>query len=64
VRQARPSDGSTAFLLALLSTLVGPADQSVHTYGQRWNIETDLVDMGLRPANGDENRCEALGGRA
>lgn len=45
VRQVQPSDGSPAFLLALFSSLEAAADESVHIYGRRWNIETDVRSL-------------------
>lgn len=42
VRQVQPSNGGTAFLLALFTTLSSPAEQVLELYGQRWAIETDL----------------------
>jgi len=45
VRQVQPSDGSTAFLLPLFTTLETNADQVFELYGCRWNIETDLRSL-------------------
>jgi putative transposase len=41
VQQVQPSNGGTAFLLALFTTLP-PAEGVLELYGQRWAIETDL----------------------
>lgn len=45
VRQVQPGNGAQPFLLALFTTLAAPADQLVHLYGDRWNIETDLRSL-------------------
>lgn len=42
VRQVQPSNGATAFLLCLFTTLEGDRDLIVSLYGKRWSIETDL----------------------
>ena len=42
VRQVRPDNGATPFLLALFTTFGGPDKGVIELYGQRWNIETDL----------------------
>jgi hypothetical protein len=42
VRQVRPGNGAKPFLLALFTTLLGPQEEIIHLYGQRWRIETDL----------------------
>jgi hypothetical protein len=42
VRQVRPNNGANPFLLALFTTLAIPEEEVLTTYGQRWNIETDL----------------------
>jgi hypothetical protein len=45
VRQVRPGDGTTPFLLPLFTTLPGDPDGVLELYGQRWNIETDLRSL-------------------
>jgi hypothetical protein len=42
VRQVQPGNGDRPFLLFLFTTLAEPAEDILHLYGQRWNIETDL----------------------
>jgi hypothetical protein len=45
VTLVQPSDGSTAFLLCLFTTLEEDKDEIVQLYGLRWNIETDLLNL-------------------
>ena len=45
VTLVQPSDGSTAFLLCLFTTLEEDRDEIVKLYGLRWNIETDLLSL-------------------
>src|SRR5438093_168996 len=45
VTLVQPSDGSTAFLLCLFTTLEDDKEEIVKLYGQRWNIETDLLSL-------------------
>jgi hypothetical protein len=42
VRQVQPDNGARPFLLALFTTLELPEPEVLATYGQRWNVETDL----------------------
>jgi putative transposase len=42
VRRVQPDDGGKPFLLALFTTLELTEKEMLLTYGQRWNIETDL----------------------
>ena len=45
VTLVQPSDGSTAFLLYLFTTLEEAREEIVKLYGLRWNIETDLRNL-------------------
>jgi len=45
VRQAQPSNGAEAFLLALFTTLEDSPEQVIELYGKRWNIEVDLRSL-------------------
>jgi hypothetical protein len=45
VALVQPSDGSTAFLLCLFTTLEEDKDEIIKLYGLRWNIETDLLSL-------------------
>ena len=42
VRQVRPDNGGSPFLLAIFTTLSCSAKEVFALYGQRWRIETDL----------------------
>jgi len=45
VTLVQPSDGSTAFLLCLFTTLEEAREEIIKLYGLRWNIETDLLNL-------------------
>lgn len=42
VHQVQPNNGAAPFLLAVFTTLSSPQPDVFDSYGQRWNIETDL----------------------
>ena len=42
VREVRPDNGRSPFLIALFTTLSDPQKDVLNLYGQRWRIETDL----------------------